>query len=127
MPAHDWKIELVMVPVSDVDRSRDFYASIGFSIDHDQRVSDDVRFVQATPPGSACSIAFGEGIMSPDVVPGSLKSIQVVVPDADEALAHLQGLGVDAVGVDEMAWGRFVFFTDPDGNAWTLQQLPVRA
>ncbi|TCK61152.1 VOC family protein [Curtobacterium sp. PhB136] len=123
----DWKIELIMVPVSDVDRSRDFYASLGFTIDHDQRVSDEVRFVQATPPGSACSIAFGQGIMSPDVVPGSLKSIQVVVPDADEALAHLQSLDVNAVGVDEMAWGRFVFFTDPDGNAWTLQQLPVRS
>ncbi|ROP66275.1 VOC family protein [Curtobacterium sp. ZW137] len=123
----DWKIELIMVPVNDVDRSRDFYASLGFTIDHDQRVSDEVRFVQATPPGSACSIAFGQGIMSPDVVPGSLKSIQVVVPDADEALAHLQSLDVNAVGVDEMAWGRFVFFTDPDGNAWTLQQLPVRS
>ncbi|ROS73267.1 catechol 2,3-dioxygenase-like lactoylglutathione lyase family enzyme [Curtobacterium sp. PhB130] len=123
----DWKIELIMVPVSDVDRSRDFYASLGFTIDHDQRVSDEVRFVQATPPGSACSIAFGQGIMSPDVVPGSLKSIQVVVPDADEALAHLQSLDVNAVGVDEMAWGRFVFFIDPDGNAWTLQQLPVRS
>ncbi|KQS07803.1 glyoxalase [Curtobacterium sp. Leaf183] len=123
----DWKIELVMVPVSDVDRSRDFYERIGFTIDHDQRVSDEVRFVQATPPGSACSIAFGQGIMSPDVVPGSLKSIQVVVPDADQALSDLRSLGVDAVGVDEMAWGRFVFFTDPDGNAWTLQQLPARS
>ncbi|MEK6344912.1 MAG: VOC family protein, partial [Curtobacterium sp.] len=91
MPATDWKIELIMVPVSDVDRAREFYERIGFVIDHDQRVSDDVRFVQATPPGSACSIAFGEGIMSPDVPPGSLKSIQVVVPDADDALAHLQG------------------------------------
>ncbi|AOX64440.1 MULTISPECIES: VOC family protein [unclassified Curtobacterium] len=126
MPATDWRIELILVPVSDVDRSREFYERIGFSIDHDQRVSDELRFVQATPPGSACSIAFGEGIMSPDVVPGSLKSIQVVVPDADEALAHLRGLGVDAIGVDEMAWGRFVFFTDPDQNAWTLQQLPAR-
>nr|WP_217508438.1 VOC family protein [Curtobacterium pusillum] len=115
-----------MVPVSDVDRARDFYERIGFTIDHDQRVTDQLRFVQATPPGSACSIAFGEGIMSPDVAPGSLKSIQVVVPDADEALAHLLDLGVNAVGVDEMAWGRFVFFTDPDGNAWTLQQLPAR-
>ncbi|WIB58748.1 VOC family protein [Curtobacterium sp. MCLR17_007] len=123
----DWKIELVMVPVSDVDRSRDFYERIGFTIDHDQRVSDEVRFVQATPPGSACSIAFGQGIMSPDVVPGSLKSIQVVVPDADQALSDLRSLGVDAVGVDEMAWGRFVFFTDPDGNAWTLQQVPARS
>ncbi|MCJ1713894.1 VOC family protein [Microbacterium sp. M1A1_1b] len=122
----DWKIELVMVPVSDVDRARDFYDRIGFTIDHDQRVSDDVRFVQATPPGSACSIAFGDGIMSPDVEPGSLKSIQVVVPDADQALADLRALGVDVVGVDELAWGRFVFFTDPDGNAWTLQQLPPR-
>ncbi len=123
----DWKIELIMVPVSDVDRAREFYERIGFTIDHDQRVSDELRFVQATPPGSACSIAFGEGIMSPDVRPGSLKSIQVVVPDADEALAHLQGLGVNAIGVDEMAWGRFVFFTDPDENAWTLQQLPARS
>ena len=123
----DWKIELIMVPVSAVDRAREFYERIGFTIDHDQRVSDELRFVQSTPPGSACSIAFGEGVMSPDVTPGSLKSIQVVVSDADEALAHLQGRGVNAIGVDEMAWGRFVFFTDPDENAWTLQQLPARS
>jgi catechol 2,3-dioxygenase-like lactoylglutathione lyase family enzyme len=126
MPATDWKIELVFVPVSDVDRARDFYERIGFTIDFDQRVSDEVRFVQATPPGSACSIAFGEGLGRDDVAPGSLKAIQVVVPDADEALAHLRSLDVEALGVDEMAWGRFVFFRDPDGNAWTLQQLPPR-
>lgn len=119
----DWKIELIFVPVTDVDRAKDFYVKIGFHADHDQQVSDDLRFVQLTPPGSACSIAFGTGL-GVTLEPGQQNTIQVVVPDADEALAHLRAVGVDAAGVDEQAWGRFVTFDDPDGNSWTLQQLP---
>jgi catechol 2,3-dioxygenase-like lactoylglutathione lyase family enzyme len=119
----DWKIELIFVPVTDVDRSKDFYVKIGFTADHDQQVSDELRFVQMTPPGSACSIAFGTGL-DIDLEPGRQNTIQVVVPDADEALAHLRSVGVEAQGVAELAWGRFVTFDDPDGNTWTLQQLP---
>ncbi|MBD8024809.1 VOC family protein [Microbacterium gallinarum] len=121
----DWKIELIHVPVSDVDRARDFYVGIGFHLDHDQTPFEGLRFVQLTPPGSACSIAFGTGLGG-TLQPGQQDTIQVVVPDADEALAHLRERGVDAQGVDEQAWGRFVTFADPDGNAWTLQQLPSR-
>jgi catechol 2,3-dioxygenase-like lactoylglutathione lyase family enzyme len=119
----DWKIELIFVPVSDVDRSKDFYVKIGFNADHDQTPTEGLRFVQMTPPGSACSIAFGTGL-GEGLEPGQQNTIQVVVPDADEALAHLKGLGVEAQGVDEQAWGRFVTFDDPDGNTWTLQELP---
>ncbi|MCH6230241.1 VOC family protein [Microbacterium sp. CFH 31415] len=122
----DWKIELIHVPVSDVDRARDFYVGIGFHLDHDQTPFEGLRFVQLTPPGSACSIAFGTGLGG-TLQPGQQDTIQVVVPDADEALAHLRERGVDAQGVDEQAWGRFVTFADPDGNAWTLQQLPSRS
>ena len=121
----DWKIELIHVPVSDVDRARDFYVGIGFHLDHDQTPFEGLRFVQLTPPGSACSIAFGTGLGG-TLQPGQQDTIQVVVPDADEALAHLRERGVDAQGVDEQAWGRFVTFADSDGNAWTLQQLPSR-
>ncbi|MFK4836881.1 GNAT family N-acetyltransferase [Microbacterium sp. ZW T2_14] len=121
----DWKIELIFVPVTDVDRAKEFYERIGFHADHDQTPFDGLRFVQMTPPGSACSIAFGTGFGT-DLEPGRQNTIQVVVPDADEALAHLRDLGVDAQGVDEQAWGRFVTFPDPDGNTWTLQQLPQR-
>lgn len=119
----EWKIELIFVPVSDVDRSKEFYTRIGFNPDHDQVPYDGLRFVQMTPPGSACSIAFGTGLEIP-LEPGQQNTIQVVVPDADEALAHLRGHGVEAQGVDEQAWGRFVTFDDPDGNTWTLQELP---
>jgi len=119
----DWKIELIFVPVSDVDRSKEFYEKIGFHADHDQVPYDGLRFVQMTPPGSACSIAYGTNL-GEGLLPGQQNTIQVVVPDADEALAHLQGLGVAAQGVDEQAWGRFVTFDDPDGNTWTLQELP---
>lgn len=119
----DWKIELIFVPVSDVDRSKDFYSKIGFHADHDQTPVEGLRFVQFTPPGSACSIAFGTGL-GIQLEPGQQNTIQVVVPDADEALAHLRGAGVEAQGVDEQAWGRFVTFDDPDGNTWTLQELP---
>ncbi|MFF7291812.1 VOC family protein [Microbacterium sp. NPDC008134] len=119
----DWKIELIFVPVSDVDRAKDFYVKIGFNADHDSTPMEGLRFVQMTPPGSACSIAFGTGL-GIDLEPGQQNTIQVVVPDADEALAHLRGLGVAAEGVDEQGWGRFVSFDDPDGNTWTLQELP---
>lgn len=121
----DWKIELIGVPVSDVDRSIAFYRDqAGFVLDHDTRVSEDIRFVQLTPPGSACSIAFGQGIS--DMEPGSLRGIQVVVADAAQARSELVGRGVEATEVDEQPWGRFVYFADPDGNAWALQELPDR-
>ena len=119
----DWKIELIFVPVTDVDRAKDFYVKIGFNADHDHQVNDELRFVQMTPPGSACSIAFGTGIGG-RLQPGQQDSIQVVVPNADGALAQLRDAGVEANGVDEQAWGRFVTFDDPDGNTWTLQELP---
>ena len=123
----NWKIELIFVPVTDVDRAKDFYMKIGFNADYDQVPFEGLRFVQLTPPGSACSIAIGTGLGNDGVAPGSLDVIQVVVPDADEALAHLRGLGVEADGVDDQAWGRFVTFSDPDGNRWTLQELPARS
>jgi len=121
----DWKIELIHVPVTDVDRAKEFYVKIGFHADHDQTVMEGLRFVQLTPPGSACSIAIGEGLGA-TIEPGKLDVIQVVVPDADQALADLVANGVEAEGVDEQAWGRFVTFQDPDGNRWTLQELPPR-
>ena len=122
----NWKIELIFVPVTDVDRAKTFYVDqVGFHVDFDHRVNDTLRFVQLTPPGSACSIAFGEGLT--EMSPGTQKGIQVVIPNADEARAHLIAHGVAASNVDEAAWGRFVFFSDPDGNAWTLQELPDRS
>ncbi|GAA5196997.1 VOC family protein [Microbacterium jejuense] len=121
----DWKIELIYVPVTDVDRAKEFYERIGWNVDHDQTPFEGLRFVQVTPPGSACSIAFGTGLGN-TLEPGRQNTIQLVVPDADEALAHLRGVDVDAQGVDEQAWGRFVQFDDPDGNTFTLQQLPPR-
>ncbi|MGO4534047.1 glyoxalase superfamily protein [Leifsonia sp. 2MCAF36] len=125
MTISDWRIELIIVPVTDVDRAKAFYVdALGWHGDFDQRVSPTLRFVQVTPPGSACSIAFGEGLT--DMSPGTMKGLQIVVPDADEALAHLTEKGIEAQGVNDLAWGRFVDFTDPDGNAWTLQQLPKR-
>ena len=118
----DWKLELIGVPVSDVDRAKAFYADqVGFTLDHDHTVSDEIRFVQITPPGSACSIAFGKGV-SP-MEPGSLQGLQVVVPDADAARAHLIEHGVEASEVQDLPWGRFVYFSDPDGNGWALQQI----
>jgi catechol 2,3-dioxygenase-like lactoylglutathione lyase family enzyme len=121
----DWRIELIYVPVSDVDRAKEFYTRVGFHPDHDETPYEGLRFVQMTPPGSACSIAFGTNL-GIDLEPGRQSTIQVVVPDADAALAHLREVGADAEGVDEQAWGRFVTFRDPDGNRWTLQQLPAR-
>ncbi|MET4636859.1 VOC family protein [Mycetocola sp. 2940] len=121
----DWKIELIAVPVTDVDEAIEFYANkVGFHLDQDYTVTEGLRFVQLTPPGSACSIAFGEGIT--DMAPGSQTGIQVVVPDADAARQHLLDHGVEASDVDDQPWGRFVFFQDPDGNKWALQQLPPR-
>ena len=120
----DYRLELVGIPVADVDRSKAFYGdTLGWPVDHDNVVSDEVRFVQVTPPGSACSIAFGLGIS--DMAPGSLKALQVVVTSADEALADLRGRGVDASDIDEQPWGRFVYFSDPDGNTWSVQELPA--
>ena len=119
----DYRIELVILPVSDVDRSRAFYGdTLGWPVDHDQTVDENVRFAQVTPPGSACSIAFGRGLS--EMEPGSLRALQAVVGSAEDALADLTARGVAADGVDEQAWGRFVRFADPDGNTWTLQQLP---
>ena len=119
----DYKLELVGLPVSDVDRAKAFYGdTLGWSVDNDAVVSDDVRFIQVTPPGSACSIAFGKGIS--DMEPGSLKALQVVVISAEEALADLRGRGVQTSDIDEQPWGRFVYFSDPDGNTWSVQQLP---
>lgn len=118
----DFRIELIFVPVSDTDRAVAFYGdTLGWNVDHDHRVSETLRFVQVTPPGSACSIAFGDGLS--DDAPGSMRNVQVVVDDADAALASLRERGVEADGVDDQPWGRFVTFVDPDGNAWTLQQL----
>ena len=120
----DWKLELVAVPVSDVDRAKTFYTEkVGFNLDHDNVVNESLRFVQLTPPGSACSIAIGLGIT--DAEPGSVKGLQVVVPDADAAHAELASRGVEVSEVQDYPWGRFVFFSDPDGNGWAIQQLPA--
>jgi predicted enzyme related to lactoylglutathione lyase len=118
----DWKIELVAIPVTDVDRAKSFYTAIGFNADHDQRVRDDLRFVQLTPPGSACSIALGTGLT--DAKPGSVRGMQMVVADIEAAHAELVSRGVDVSDVQDFPWGRFVFFNDPDGNGWAVQQLP---
>jgi catechol 2,3-dioxygenase-like lactoylglutathione lyase family enzyme len=118
----EMKLELVGVPVADVDRAKEFYVRAGFSLDHDHTVSEEVRFVQMTPPGSACSIAFGRGLTR--MTPGSLDSLQMVVPDADAVRAELTSRGLEVSEVDEQPWGRFVYLTDPDGNRWALQQLP---
>ena len=119
----DYKLELVGVPVTDVDRAKAFYVDqVGFVADHDQVVNEDIRFVQLTPPGSACSIAIGKGITK--MAPGSLDNLQIVVADAEAARAELAGRGVQVSDVDVMPWGSFVFFSDPDGNTWALQQLP---
>jgi predicted enzyme related to lactoylglutathione lyase len=118
----DWKLELVAVPVSDVDRAKAFYTEqVGFNLDHDHTVSDEIRFVQITPPGSACSITIGKGVTTAE--PGSVEGLQVVVDDADAARAHLVENGVEASEVQEYPWGRFVFFSDPDGNRWSVQQI----
>jgi catechol 2,3-dioxygenase-like lactoylglutathione lyase family enzyme len=122
----DMKLELVAVPVTDVDRAKAFYVEqVGFHPDHDHRVSDDVRFVQLTPPGSACSITIGKGVTS--AVPGSVEGLQLVVGNADAARDELARRGVEVSAVQEFPWGRFVFFADPDGNKWAVQQIPDRS
>jgi predicted enzyme related to lactoylglutathione lyase len=121
----DYKLELVAVPVSDVDRAKDFYVQAGFNADHDHRVSEDMRFVQLTPPGSGCSIAIGKGIMTTE--PGSVQGLQLVVDDIQAAHDDLSGRGVEVSDIQDFPWGRFVFFTDPDGNGWAVQQIPPRS
>jgi predicted enzyme related to lactoylglutathione lyase len=121
----DWKLELVIIPVSDIDRAKAFYTDqAGFNADHDHTVSDEIRFVQLTPPGSACSIAIGRGIT--DAAPGSVAGLQMVVPDIEAAHDELVKRGAEVSEIQELAWGRFVFFADPDGNKWAVQQLLPR-
>jgi predicted enzyme related to lactoylglutathione lyase len=120
----DWRLELVQVPVSDVDRAKAFYTEkAGFNADHDHQVSAELRFVQLTPPGSACSIAVGSGLS--DMPPGSVKGLQLVVPDIQAARAELADRGVDVSEIQHFPWGSFVFFSDPDGNSWAVQQIPA--
>jgi catechol 2,3-dioxygenase-like lactoylglutathione lyase family enzyme len=119
----DWKIELIPVPVTDVDRAKAFYEKVGFNADHDHQVRDDLRFVQLTPPGSACSIVIGVGITS--MAPGT-QEIQVVVADAGAARTQLLEAGVEASDIDVQPWGNFVYFRDPDGNRWSLQAVAAR-
>lgn len=118
----DWKLELVAIPVSDVDRAKAFYTKIGFHADHDHTVSDQIRFVQLTPPGSACSIAFGKGLTTAE--PGSVQGLQLVVADVAAARAELISRGLDIGAVQEFGWGKFIFFSDPDGNRWAVQEIP---
>ncbi len=119
------RLELVIIPVTDVDRAKSFYVDrVGFHADHDQRVNESLRFVQLTPPGSACSIAFGDGLT--DQEPGSVRGLQAVVDDVAALRELLVSRGVQASDVDDQPWGRFVTFSDPDGNRWTLQQMPPR-
>jgi predicted enzyme related to lactoylglutathione lyase len=120
----DFKLELVALPVSDVDRAKAFYEQAGFNADHDVTVSDEIRFVQLTPPGSACSIAIGKGVV--DSQPGSVAGMQLTVPSIDEARAELLDRGVEVGEVQQFPWGRFVFFGDPDGNRWAVQEIPDR-
>jgi predicted enzyme related to lactoylglutathione lyase len=120
----DWKLELIAVPVSDVDRAKAFYSDqVGFNVDHDHHVSDTIRFVQLTPPGSACSIAIGVGISTKP--PGSVEGLQLVVSDVEAARAQLAARGIDVGDVQDVPWGRFVFFSDPDGNGWAVQEIPT--
>jgi catechol 2,3-dioxygenase-like lactoylglutathione lyase family enzyme len=122
MASMEWRLEMVQVPVSDVDRAKAFYVDqLGFNADHDHQVNDELRFVQLTPPGSACSISLTTG--AHEMEPGSIEGLQVVVADADAALAALRERGVEASDVQEFPWGRFVFFNDPDGNGWSVQQI----
>jgi predicted enzyme related to lactoylglutathione lyase len=121
----DWRLELVQVPVSDVDRAKAFYTEqAGFNADHDHKVSDELRFVQLTPPGSGCSIAIGDGLT--EMEPGSVQGLQLVVPDINAARTELIERGVEVWDVQEFPWGAFVFFSDPDGNGWSVQASPAR-
>ena len=121
----NWKIELIAFPVTDIDRAKAFYVdTLGWTADHDASPTEEIRYVQITPPGSACSIAFGKGVS--EMTPGTLQAVQIVVPSADEAHAHLVSRGVECSPVTDLDWGRFVYFSDPDGNSWSLQELPHR-
>lgn len=121
----DMKLELIAVPVSDVDRAKAFYTEkVGFVADQDHQVNENLRFVQLTPPGSACSICIGKGLTN--VKPGSLDLIQLVVEDAQKIHDELAGRGLEVTPVEKLDWGKFVYFTDPDGNRWSLQELPAR-
>ena len=121
----DWRLELVQVPVTDVGRAKAFYTEkAGFNADHDHTVNEQIRFVQLTPPGSACSIAIGKGLSQ--MPPGSVQGLQLVVPDIQAARKELAERGVEVSEVQEFPWGAFVFFSDPDGNSWAVQQLPPR-
>jgi predicted enzyme related to lactoylglutathione lyase len=120
----DITLELVAIPVTDIDRAKAFYEQVGFHTDHDHAVSDEIRFVQMTPPGSACSIAFGLGLT--EMAPGSLDNMQVCVADIEAAHADLTGRGVEVSPIQDMPWGSFVFFSDPDGNGWAVQQKVPR-
>jgi catechol 2,3-dioxygenase-like lactoylglutathione lyase family enzyme len=125
MEVMDMKLELVAVPVTDVDRAKAFYVDqVGFNADHDHVVSDTLRFVQLTPPGSGCSITIGTGVT--EMAPGSQKGLQLVVDDIEGARDELRGRGVQTTDVDDMPWGRFIFFSDPDGNVWAVQQIRPR-
>jgi catechol 2,3-dioxygenase-like lactoylglutathione lyase family enzyme len=117
----DYKLELIAIPVSDPDRAKEFYVRAGFNADHDHVLNEDLRFIQLTPPGSACSIALGKGLT--DAEPGSVRGMQVVVKDIEEAHADLSGRGIPVSEVQDFPWGRFVFFADPDGNRWSVQEI----
>ncbi len=122
----DMKLELVPVPVTDIDRAKAFYVDqVGFHADHDHQVNAELRFVQLTPPGSACSICFVTGLGQMAMEPGTQRGLQMVVADAAAAREELVSRGVDASEVDEQPWGKFVYFADPDGNTWSLQQMPA--
>jgi len=120
----DFRLELVNVPVSDVDRAKAFYEQAGFLADHDHQVTDELRFVQLTPPGSACSISIGSGLS--EMTPGSVEGLQLVVEDIEAAQAELQGRGIEVGEIQDFPWGSFVFFSDPDGNKWAVQQIQPR-
>jgi catechol 2,3-dioxygenase-like lactoylglutathione lyase family enzyme len=118
----DYKLEVVCVPVSDVDRAKKFYVEqAGFNADHDHQVNENLRFVQLTPPGSGCSISIGDGLTT--MTPGSLEGLQLVVDDAEAARAEFAGRGLDVGEIEQLPWGRFVHFKDPDGNSWNVQEV----
>jgi catechol 2,3-dioxygenase-like lactoylglutathione lyase family enzyme len=121
----DMRLELVAVPVSDVDRAKRFYEQVGFNADHDHEVNEQIRFVQLTPPGSACSIALGRGLV--DAEPGSVQGLQLVVSNVEATRAELLDRGIEASEVQHFPWGSFTFFKDPDGNGWAVQQIPDRS
>ncbi len=118
----DFKLELIPIPVSDPDRAKDFYVKAGFNADHDHAVKEGLRFIQLTPPGSACSISIGEGIT--EMEPGSLKGMQLVVEEIEAAREDLAGRGIEVSEIQDFPWGRFVHFSDPDGNSWAVQEIP---